>query len=158
LVNLARIRTDPPFVDDDTQWSFEERMGTMRVIERRLGRRHEVPRVTISWRVGQRRRMFSRTATVEAHLVNVSATGAAILAPVDPDLGPRSRLDIEWDGARATVEIRRVEEGPVPGISLYGVAFGVRDADFDHLLDSYIASQRPSSVEAMRASEHPDLD
>jgi hypothetical protein len=121
--------------------------------ERRLGERHDAPRITISWRVGERRHLFGRTASIEAHLVNISATGAAILAPDAADLMPRSRVLIEWNDARATVEIRHVEPGPIPGVNLYGVAFGVRDAAFDQLLDAHISASRPSSVEALRVPE-----
>jgi hypothetical protein len=121
--------------------------------ERRLGERHDAPRITISWRVGERRHLFGRTASIEAHLINVSTTGAAILAPAAADLAPRSRVVIEWNDARATVEIRHVEPGPIPGVNLYGVAFGVRDAAFDHLLDAHISTLRPASVEALRVPE-----
>jgi hypothetical protein len=121
--------------------------------ERRLVERHDAPRITISWRVGERRHLFGRTASIEAHLVNVSTTGAGILAPAAADLVVRSRVAIEWNGARATVEIRHVEPGPIPGVNMYGVAFGVRDAAFDQQLDGHISAMRPTSVEALRVAE-----
>lgn len=87
--------------------------------------------------------------------MNLSPTGAGVIAPHRPELAEGHRVQLRWDDLVVTVEVRRVEGGPVPGLSYYGVRFRERDAGFDELVDATIAAHRPRSVEAMRAHGDP---
>ncbi|CAN5300510.1 hypothetical protein BH20ACT3_BH20ACT3_01810 [soil metagenome] len=95
---------------------------------RRVGRRHPIRAVPITWRAdlppptGFRKRR--RTGPLSAHMVDLSVSGAAIVAPPASDLGVGSKVLIDFEGHPGRVLIRRVAPGPVASAgSLYGVEF-----------------------------------
>ena len=103
-------------------------------------------------RKGWRRRVeIEEGATFEdAELVDLSMTGAGIIAPFDPTLVEGSSVRVEWGGSRAVVEIRQIGAGPSTGASHYGVVFLDMDHDFERQVADYIGAHRPISVEALR--------
>ncbi len=118
--------------------------------DRRLGERYPAASIPVLWYVDRRRRLLGRNDPITGHVIDISAVGAGILAPDAPELVRTCMVNIDWDGARALVEIRHVDPGPVPRTSLYGVQFEVVSEDFTHQLDRYLAEMRPTSVDASR--------
>ena len=95
--------------------------------ERRIGERFQIHEPRLGWNVLQksghapfaRRR---RRPMPECRFLDVSVTGARILAPVGRDLHVGSRITLDYDGEPTTVQIRRVEPYN-RAFSVYGVSF-----------------------------------
>lgn len=93
--------------------------------ERRLGNRYDVTRNKIGWRIDRRpRRLFfwSREPEV-ADLVNVSVSGAAVLASTCDDLRIGSLVTIKFRGVTGTVVIRRISSCGDLSRCLFGIEF-----------------------------------
>lgn len=94
-------------------------------LDRRREARYKATHAEIRWRVGRTvpgLRWWHRKAQV-GQLVDVSARGAAVLAPTGDDLRPGSRVTIELDGVIGTVTVRRVSSVGDQASSLYGIEF-----------------------------------
>jgi hypothetical protein len=94
-------------------------------IERRLGRRFKAPRNRIAWRLDRSVRgvpWLRRRAEVGL-LVDVSVSGAGVLAPDCMDLQPGSRVTIGFEGTRGQVIVRRISSCGDESQNLYGIEF-----------------------------------
>jgi PilZ domain-containing protein len=104
----------------DAQW-LSVRFG-----ERRIGERFELHVPVFQWRVPPNtrkgRRGARRTKPAECRFLDVSVTGALILAPVASDLRVGARASIGYDGEPTCVRIRRIEPYN-NSLSIYGVSF-----------------------------------
>lgn len=56
-------------------------------------------------------------------VVNLSVSGAGIIAPFEPDLRNGSLLRIQIDGYKGTVAVHRMERTEDDGLWYYGVSF-----------------------------------
>ena len=94
--------------------------------ERRIGERFQTHEPRMGWCVpqksGDRRDRRRRKAVPECRFLDVSITGARLLAPQARDLHVGSRILLDYDGESTTVRIRRVEPHN-EAISVYGVSF-----------------------------------
>ena len=95
--------------------------------ERRIGERFQMHEPRMGWCVppksGNNRRDRRRGKAVpECGFLDVSITGARLLAPQARDLHVGSRMVLDYDGESTTVRIRRVEPHN-DAISVYGVSF-----------------------------------
>ena len=90
---------------------------------RRIGRRLPSPGLTVTWRVPRRSRWRTRVVEEIVDIANVSASGAAIVAPTAADLRCDQVLELDCDGLAASARIRRIVPGSDPGLSYYGVQF-----------------------------------
>lgn len=108
----------------------------------RIAQRFRVPTTPIHWHVAKRKGLDARSKllVVEAAVIEISVMGAAIVCPLKWRAVTGSRVEIEWEGIRGHVHIRR--EVPFPGstkLAMYGVEFAdnpslVGKALFDHLV------------------------
>ena len=95
--------------------------------ERRIGERFQTHEPRMGWCVPQksgnaRRDRRRRKAVPECRFLDVSITGARLLAPQARDLHVGSRILLDYDGESTSVRIRRVEPHN-EAISVYGVSF-----------------------------------
>lgn len=72
-------------------------------------------------------------------LVDISVSGAAVVAPAADDIGPGSVVLVQLGNARAAARIRRVESFDAAGWRIYGVEFVELSPELlewvNHLLD-----------------------
>ena len=95
--------------------------------ERRIGERFQTHEPRMGWCVPQksgsdRRDVRRRKAAPECRFLDVSITGARLLAPQAGDLHVGSRILLDYDGESTSVRIRRVESHNEV-VSVYGVSF-----------------------------------
>lgn len=90
----------------------------------------------VSWHVPRRRRFRTRIVPEEVAIVNMSATGAAIVAQTVPELEVEQRVVIEYREAVMRATIARIVPGVEEGTSYYGVQFIDPDPD---LLDRMLS-------------------
>jgi PilZ domain-containing protein len=103
----------------DAQW-LSVRFG-----ERRIGERFGLRDPVFQWRVPPstaRRRERRKAKPSECRFLDVSVTGALILAPVASDLRVGARVFVGYDGEQTCVRIRRIEPYN-KSLSIYGVSF-----------------------------------
>ncbi|MFN8052162.1 MAG: hypothetical protein U0Q22_12030 [Acidimicrobiales bacterium] len=109
---------------------------------RRLGERHAVLGVVVDWNTGGRRRPgFGRRAFEEADVIDVSVTGAQLLAPRDERIRVNQHLTIVAAGALGTVRVRRVADLVNGRLSVYGVEFSGLEPALEALMFSQIAGR-----------------
>jgi len=108
-------------METGTQWR-----GT-RFGERRIGERFQTHEPRLGWRgpqqSGNARRDRRRPKPApECRFLDVSITGARLLAPEARDLQVGSQISLDYDGESTSVKIRRVEPYN-QAFSVYGVSF-----------------------------------
>ena len=70
-------------------------------------------------------------------MVNVSATGAAVVATTVPDLDRHSVVTLDCGGPSFDATVRRIVAGKEPDVSYYGLQFINPSADVIDLLLSH---------------------
>ena len=95
--------------------------------ERRIGERFQTNEPRMGWRVAQksgnaRRDRRRREPISECRFLDVSITGARLLAPDAQDLRVGSQISLDYNGESTSVMIRRVEPHK-NAFSVYGVSF-----------------------------------
>lgn len=117
---------------------------------RRLGERIPLGEVLIAWRVGEvlpgRLRDKPRPAEV-GRVLDISVSGAAIVAPSAAELRPGRAVAISLDETDALVRIRRIDEFGDDGWRIYGVEFLEADLSFRDWINSLLDERRPDSKE-----------
>lgn len=96
----------------------------------------------LTWRAEEhadrRRRRRHRDPEV-GRLVDISVSGASVVAPAADDIGPGSVVLMQLGNARAAARIRRVESFDAEGWRIYGVEFVEVSPELlewvNHLLD-----------------------
>ena len=96
--------------------------------ERRLGGRYEVEGVAVGWRLDRKddRPVWRRRSPLPpeaGELLNVSVTGASVLAPATKELMVGSRVLIEIMGVTEPVKVRRIGRSRDSARSIYGIEF-----------------------------------
>lgn len=123
-------------METETEWR-----GT-RFGERRIGERFQTNESPLGWRVPfkagkPKRERLRRKPAPQCRFIDVSVTGAKLLAPEAKDLHVGSQTLIEYNGEPTSVKIRRVEPYSQT-FSLYGVSFvelGPRVKDVIYAVD-----------------------
>jgi hypothetical protein len=115
---------------------------------RRIGQRLPSPGLTVTWRVPRRTRWRTRVVEEVVDVANVSATGAAIVAPTAADLRRDQVLELDCEGLAASARIRRIVPGSRPGVSYYGVQFVDPSPEVVDLLLSRAGLPRAEDLEA----------
>lgn len=112
---------------------------------RRLGERLALGEVLLSWRVDEvipgRVRDKPRPPEI-GRLIDVSVSGAAIVAPASSDLRPGRPVVIRLDGADAVVRIRRIGDVGDDAWRLYGVEFVDLDLAFRDWINALLDVRR----------------
>jgi hypothetical protein len=117
----------------------------------RIGRRYPSPGVTVTWRVPRRKR-WGRVHLVDeaVEVVNVSATGAAIVGPTVPELQVQHLLPVQCGDKQLVSRIRRiVPSSSDPDVSFYGVQFIDPAPDAIELLLSQVAVPSREELEEL---------
>lgn len=116
----------------------------------RLGERIALGDVLIGWRVGEvlpgRLRDRLRPTDV-ARILDVSVSGAAIIAPYAPEMRPGRPVAIRLGDADGIVRIRRIAEISEPDWRLYGVEFVESDLEIRDWINNLLNVRRPTSEE-----------
>lgn len=117
---------------------------------RRLGERIPLGEVLVAWRVGEvvpgRLRDKPRPAEV-GRVLDVSVSGAAIVAPAAPELRKGRVVAIRLDDAEALVRIRRIDAFGEDDWRVYGVELLEADLPFRDWINSLLDVRRPGSRE-----------
>jgi hypothetical protein len=86
-----------------------------------------VPSFAVDWNVGAKKDTWRGKRFLpsqEGQVVDISVSGASILAPSDTNLQQGSRVVVGFERERSMVAIRRISDtGGDDGRSLYGVEF-----------------------------------
>lgn len=115
---------------------------------RRLGERVPLGEVLLAWRVDEviPGRLRDKPRPIEVgRMVDVSVSGAAIVAPVAPELRRGRAVAIRLDGADALVRIRRIDDFGDPDWRIYGVELLEADLAFRDWINSLLDNRRPDS-------------
>lgn len=123
-------------------------------IERRIGRRFDAPRNRIAWRVDRPvlGLPWVRRRSEVGLLVNVSVSGAGVLAPDCMDLQPGSRVTIGFEGTTGDVIVRRISSCGGESQNLYGIEFAEPASPLTSLVyDTFLAESQPSEQRNSRA-------
>lgn len=118
---------------------------------RRLGERLQLGEVLIAWRVDEviPGRVRDRPRPPEVgRLIDVSVSGAAIVAPAATELRPGRAVVIRLDDAEAVVRIRRIVDFGEEGWLLYGVELTEADLAFRDWINSLLDVRRPQVAQA----------
>jgi hypothetical protein len=121
--------------------------------EQRLGARLDVSGLWVLWdisRVDRRSARERRRHPVEqqfGQVLNLSVSGAAIIAPAAPHLRPGSMIDIEAGGFKGMVAIHRIDEMGDPFQRVYGVSFVDFPPAFTDYVYAVLASARPDDLQ-----------
>jgi hypothetical protein len=92
--------------------------------EKRIGRRRHIPSVPMAWcRAPRKGRRCKDGDRVDGKIVEVSVTGAGIIALTLPKATVGDEIVIHCLGHTCPIVIRRIEPDLYPGESYYGVEF-----------------------------------
>jgi hypothetical protein len=127
---VTNVRDKSPLVSQQTgivadQRCVETKWLSVRFGERRIGERFGLHDPVFQWRVppdNASRRERRKTKPSECRFLDVSVTGALILAPVASDLRVGARVLVGYEGEATTARIRRIEPYN-KSLSIYGVSF-----------------------------------
>jgi hypothetical protein len=90
-----------------------------------MGERISIEPIAVAWEVTPRRGsgLLRKRGPAEepGRVLDVSVTGAGIEGPDHPDLVPRSKATVTFEGGRSVVRIRRKVATGQPGVAFYGV-------------------------------------
>lgn len=112
---------------------------------RRLGDRHAVRGIVVDWDTGGRRRpTLGRRRFEEADVIDVSVSGAQLLAPSNDRITPGTKVTIVAAGALGTVRVVRVAQVTNGKLSVYGVEFVDLESTLESLLFAPTAAGRPT--------------
>ncbi len=118
--------------------------------ERRIGRRWSTASFVIAWNVGGKKDTWRGKRALppqEGQVLDISVSGASILAPSDQNLRLGSRLVVGFQRERSTVTVRRVSDvDDEDGSTLYGIEFIDAPA---HMVSSLMERATGSADDAM---------
>lgn len=117
---------------------------------RRLGERLDVSGIVVDWNVGATKAsLLRRRRRDRADVIDVSVTGAQLLAPSNERLAVGDTLVIGAYGDTGTVQIRRISPVNNGKISVFGVEFLELEPALAELLFTTIAETRPTEVDVV---------
>ena len=128
-----------------------------RISHRRSGERLRVELDEIGWEPpGRPRRRFPMRLPVQtARVIDMSITGASVIAPVDPPLTVGQRVTIRFGLHSGIVEIRHIEQTSDRAMTRYGTQFVMLDKPLQDLVAASIAVHRPGTEETWRTEQRP---
>ena len=121
----------------------------MSAMEKRLGKRQSTPDIRIGWRIDRetRRGLRMKPDPQEGVIIDISVTGAGVLAPASDELRPGSRVRISFDSHEGTVSVRRIAPTSDPAVSRYGVTFEEGHGPLIDAVNRYLAGGRPDTLD-----------
>lgn len=126
----------------------------------RIAQRFTVATTPVRWKIPRRRGLNARSKAVqaEAAVVELSVMGAAIVCPLKWRAVVGSKVEVEWEGHRSTVVVRR--EAPYPGsttVALYGVEWTDSNATLAKALFERLVMEPAKAPQHAPASSLPDM-
>ena len=116
--------------------------------ERRIGRRHAVSLVHLTWRPRLAPKWFRRsTRSQRATVIDLSVTGARIRAPANAEIQRGTMVTIAFGPHRGLVQVRRIERARDPTVAYYGVRFVSLDTALRQLVDDAVGADRPTEAD-----------
>jgi len=108
--------------------------------ERRIGSRNPAPSgLAVSWRLCVGKFPLKRMLTFEATLVDISLSGARVVAPAHRPLRVGQRLVVAIAGHNAEVEVRRAEPADASGGTIaYGLMFQVFSPELEEVIRAWV--------------------
>ncbi len=125
--------------------------------DRRIGERIQIEPIEIGWIVsgtrssGLLRRRSNGPVEEPGRVVDISVTGAGIEGPDHPDLVPRSKASVAFEGGVSVVRIRRKVATGTPGVAFYGVELEELDPALREAFYSALGKGRPGENAWRRA-------
>jgi len=127
----------------------------MEPTQHRLGERAAVEGLWVGWhldRQDQRGYLERRRHPVEQQwglVVDLSVSGAGIVAPVSHQIAIGSMIDIEAGGFRGLVAVHRIAETDDPETRVYGVSFVDFPPAFTDFVYGWLAAGRPAGLQEL---------
>lgn len=124
-------------------------MDVSKPFARRIGERKQLSPLTVGWttqhveRGGVLGRKKVRTLQQSGRLLDISVSGAAILAPRFPGLRQGCSVLISFEGFEGVVEVRRWEPTEDDDLLRYGVQFVDMDPRLKDRLFEVLGQDRP---------------
>lgn len=110
----------------------------------RMGERLAVHGLVLDWDTrGRRSPRWKRSRFDEADVLNVSVTGAQLLAPDNHRIAVGHRVTIVAGGALGVVRVQRIVPVTNGPLALFGVEFVTLEAPLEALLFSHLDAIRP---------------
>ena len=116
--------------------------------DRRIGERVEIEPIHASWiPITAQLQSGRRTRPQPASLVEVSSTGARVMSrwPSRIEVGTWMELDV--DGHRGVLEVRRIAENKDPSLTVYGVSFVTLAPTLQERIDRTISAHLERDLE-----------
>lgn len=120
--------------------------------ERRIGERKAVVGLRCRWdldAVGQKRRLFRKPVEQQGDVIDLSVSGATVIAPTSDLLTVGTTVAIEIEGGRGGVAIRNIRPSTHHGMSCYGIEFLQLDPTVRKKVNEFVAVDRPDHLEAV---------
>jgi hypothetical protein len=108
----------------------------------RLVERYRAINLHLTWYPPTRNLLGTRYKPAAAEVIDVSVSGALLLAPQSRALEPGSIVDLEHDGGRGRVEVRHIHQALDPDQRYYGVLFVGLDQRLRTQIFEVVAKQR----------------
>jgi len=96
-----------------------------------------------------KKRLFKRYSPTTAEVVELSLSGATIVAVSSPLLTPGTAVAIEIEGQRGGVAIRNLAPASTEGLSRYGVEFLQLEPGVRLRITEFVGSDRPDNLETI---------
>lgn len=116
------------------------------ITNQRIGDRIPVDVTGVEWRPRAKKGWRARRARLTARVVEVSVSGAGILAPAEPHVPLGEMVTVVVNGREAVVHVRRRERTADPGVLRYGVEFATLDNPLVDLAKARLAETRPAQA------------
>lgn len=108
----------------------------------RVVERYRTLGLHLTWRPPTRRWLWIRPRPAAAEVIDLSVSGALLLAPTNPEVRTGSVVELSCDGARGRVQVRHVHQSLDPEQHYYGVLFLQLQPELRQRLFDLVAKER----------------
>jgi hypothetical protein len=115
-------------------------------MERRIGERHRVPWINLTW-LARRRRWRKQMTEEQVETLDVSTTGIGLMAKTVPALRVGQVVELRTEANHARAQIRRMVRSDVPETTLYGLEFVEAPHEFVEELLAHAGAPADARIE-----------
>jgi hypothetical protein len=108
----------------------------------RLSPRYRVADLRLHWSPPTRSILGVRPRRVPAEVIDLSVSGALLLAPRNPKVRRGANVAIDHGGAHGLVKVRHTTDTTVPELQCYGVLFVALDPVLERLVFDRVGRSR----------------